>query len=309
MKVCVTGGAGFIGSHVVDLLCKQHDVFIIDNLSTGKKENVNKKAKFYKADLRNKEKIETIFKKEKPEAVFHLAAQINVRKSISDPIYDADVNVIGTINLLEACRNNEVKKIIYSSSGGAVYGEPKSMPLNENHPINPLSHYGASKYAVEKYIDVYRNVYGLKTVVLRYGNVYGPRQDPAGEAGVISIFIDKILKNEKLTVFGDGNQTRDFVYVEDVANANILALTNGDGVYNIGTGMRISVNQIIKSLEEILSIKADVLYSKPIPGEVRHTYLDISKAKRGLGFTPRYSFEKGLELTVEWQKNKVGKGI
>ena len=305
MKIIVTGGAGFIGSNLADeLILKNHDVVIIDNLSTGKIDNINKDAKFYKCDITNREELHSIFSSEKPDVVFHLAAQINVRNSISNPVHDANVNVLGSINLLECCREFN-SRIIYSSSGGAVYGEPKYLPVDENHSVSPLSPYGVSKYTVEKYIELYSYLYNIQYTILRYGNVYGPRQDPSGEAGVVAIFTDNILKNRQLTVFGDGEQTRDFIFVSDVVNANILALEkNVQDVFNIGTGIKTSVNDIIYSLEKILDKKAVINYTIPIQGEVRHIFLDINKAKKQLGFIPKFSLQKGLESTITWAKEK-----
>lgn len=306
MKVLVTGGAGFIGSTVVDkLILNEHEVSVVDNLSTGKRGNVNNAAKFYEVDLRNFDSLAAVFEKEKPEAVFHLAAQINVRSSIKDPAYDASVNVLGSLNLLECCRKYGVKKVIYSSSGGAVYGEPKELPVRESHPISPLSQYGASKYAVEKYLDVYGALYGFEFVILRYGNVYGPRQDPLGEAGVIAIFTNKMLSNEALLINDNGDQTRDFVYVEDVAEANILALEKGKNkeAYNIGTGKPSSVNDIVHGLEKAISSKAVCRNLNAIPGEVKHIYSDISKARSHLGFEPKTDLESGLAKTVQWAKS------
>jgi len=305
MKALVTGGAGFIGSNLADeLILRNHQVIVVDNLSTGKLSNVSKDAKFYKCDITNKEKLHEVFASEKPDVIFHLAAQINVRTSIADPVRDANVNVLGSINLLNCCREFN-SRIIYSSSGGAVYGEPRYLPADESHPISPLSPYGVSKYTVEKYIELYSSLYNLEYTILRYGNVYGPRQDPAGEAGVVAIFTDSMLNNKPLTVFGDGNQTRDFVFVSDVVNANLLALDkNVQDAFNIGTGTKTSVNDIVQSLEKILERKAEVRYSNPIKGEVRDIFLDISKARKHLGFNPKFSLDEGLKLTIRWAKER-----
>ena len=307
MKVLVTGGAGFIGSNLADeLVLRGHDVSIVDNLSTGKMENVNGQAKFHKADLRDADQLESVFESEKPEAVFHLAAQINVRSSIKDPIYDASVNVLGSINLLECCRKHGVKKVIYSSSGGAVYGEPKNLPVDETHRIRPMCQYGASKYAVEKYLEVYKSVYGLDSIVLRYGNVYGPRQDPAGEAGVIAIFIDRMISGQEIIINDDGDQTRDFVYVGDVVAANVLALEKDpeEREFNVGNGKPTSVNGIVRSLEKALSVNANPRHMPAISGEVRHIYSDTSRARKSLGFEPAVGLDEGLKRTVEWVKSR-----
>jgi UDP-glucose 4-epimerase len=310
MKVLVTGGAGFIGSNVVDALIeKGYDVCVVDNLSTGKEANVNKKARLHRCDICDVNALSAVFEKEKPEAVMHLAAQINVRSSLADPLFDARTNVLGAINLLECCKKHGVRKVVYSSSGGAVYGEPRGNPVDENHPVAPLSPYGASKYAVEKYLDFYGAVHGLDFVILRYGNVYGPRQDPAGEAGVIAIFTDRMLAGQRITINDDGDQTRDFVYVGDVAKANVLALekdTKGmkERAFNIGDGTPTSVNDIVRGLEAAVQTKVDVKHGPAIKGEVRHIYLNIDKAMKQLGFRPTVSFEEGLKLTVKWAKER-----
>ncbi|MBU0536065.1 MAG: NAD-dependent epimerase/dehydratase family protein, partial [Nanoarchaeota archaeon] len=247
MKVVVTGGAGFIGSHIVDILIsKGYDVVVVDNLSTGKKDNINPKARFYEVDITNSPFLVKVFEKEKPDFVIHEAAQINVRKSVSEPVFDAITNIIGTIELLELCREHKVKKIVYAGSGGACYGEPEQIPCNELHPVNPICHYGVSKHAAEHYFFLYKYLYRIDYVILRYSNVYGPRQDPKGEAGVISIFLDKIKNQEKPNIFGDGEQTRDYVYVSDVARENLLALESQSqtSIFNIGTGRETSVNQL-----------------------------------------------------------------
>ena len=307
MKVLVTGGAGFIGSNVVDALIeKGHDVAVVDNLSTGKADNVNKKARLHRCDICDTAGLDKVFEKEKPEAVHHFAAQINVRSSLNDPIFDARTNVLGSINLFECCRKHGVRRVVYSSSGGAVYGEPKYNPVDENHPVAPLSPYGASKYSVEKYLDFYGAVHGLDSVILRYGNVYGPRQDPAGEAGVVAIFTDRMLAGNGITINDDGNQTRDFVYVGDVARANLLALESksGERIFNIGVGKPISVNDIVHGLEAALSTKAKAAHGAAIKGEVRDIYLNIDRAKKHLGFEPKVQLNEGLKLTVEWAKKR-----
>ncbi|MEM4590210.1 MAG: NAD-dependent epimerase/dehydratase family protein [Candidatus Micrarchaeia archaeon] len=308
MKILVTGGAGFIGSNLVDaLIRKKHEVIVLDNLSTGKIENINKKAVFYNIDLRDILKLKSLFEKERPEIVYHLAAQINVRRSIKDPFYDESVNIAGSLNLLECCKDYGINRIIYSSSGGAVYGEPNKLPAPEEHEIKPLSHYGASKFAVESYLSVYNSIYGLDYITLRYANVYGPRQDFLGEAGVIAIFIKNALIGEPLTIFGDGNQTRDFVFVNDVVNANVLSLNYRGNfrIFNIGTGIPTSINQIAKEIEKTIGKKITIIRGEAIKGEVRDTYLDIGRAKRELGFLPLVSISEGIRLTFEWAKNAV----
>jgi len=237
MKILVTGGAGFIGSHLVDaLIKKEHKVIIIDNLSAGKIKNLNPKAIFYKDDLNNFVKIKEIFKKESPEIVYHLAAQINVRKSTDNPMFDAKENILNTLNLLDLCLTHNIKHFIFSSTGGAIYGDTEQIPTKEDLKENPLSPYGCAKLSVEKYLNFYNKIRDLKFTSLRYSNVYGPRQNPDGEAGVISIFFDKMFKGENPLIFG-GIQTRDFVYVGDVIRANLLALRDdSSNIYNVSTG-------------------------------------------------------------------------
>jgi UDP-glucose 4-epimerase len=299
--ILVTGGAGFIGSHIVDRLIENnYDVIILDNLTTGNKNNINPKAEFVNADIRDKDLDEKINFKD-VEVVIHQAAQINVRSSVENPIYDGDINVLGTINILEIIRKYNINKIVFASSGGAVYGEPNYLPVDENHSINPLSPYGLSKYVGEEYIKLYNRLYGIEYAILRYSNVYGERQDPKGEAGVISIFIDKMLKNENPIIFGDGNQTRDFVYVGDVAKANIMALNWKNEVVNIGTGKETSVNELFNIIKNEIGFKGNAIYDKPREGEVYRIYLDIKKAK-SLGWKPEVGLKEGIKRVVNWMK-------
>ncbi|MBI5253765.1 MAG: SDR family oxidoreductase [Euryarchaeota archaeon] len=303
MSILVTGGAGFIGSHIVDsLISEGHDVIVLDDLSEGKREHVNKSAKFYKSGL-NDAGLGKIFQKEKIEVVFHQAAQVSVRESLDNPIFDADVNIKGTINLLECCR--EVDKIIYASSGGAVYGEPKYLPVDEEHPTNPLSPYGVSKYIAEKYLQVYKELYGLNYAALRYGNVYGPRQDPYGEAGVVAIFANKMLRSERPMINGDGTQTRDFVYVSDIVRANLLAIERGKNIYNITAGKETSVNEIFAAIKKILNTNVEPEHAPPIKGEVRRIYLNIEKAERELGWKPEVELEEGIKNLLEYMRQKI----
>jgi len=305
-KVLVTGGLGFIGSHIVDLLIeKDYEVVIVDDISTGSKENLNKDAKFYKTDICDPD-LKGIFEKEKIEFVLHQVAQVNVRRSVSDPRFDAEVNILGSINLLECCREFDVKKIVYASSGGAVYGEPQYLPVDEEHPIRPLCPYGASKYSVENYLFIYWKNFNLDYATLRYSNVYGPRQDPFGEAGVVAIFTDKLLRNKSPVIFGDGNQTRDFVYVEDVVNANLIAMKKEtrSKEFNIGTGIETSVNDIYERLKKITNSNASAVHGDPVLGEVRRICLDIKLAQKELGWKPQINLDEGLRKTVEWFKKK-----
>jgi len=305
MKILVTGGAGFIGSNVVDALVKDgHEVTVLDNLSTGKEENINPEVKFYNVDLLDMESLELVFREFKPDVVNHHAAQIDVRKSVEDPAFDAETNIIGSLNLFELSINYGVRRIIFSSTGGALYGEPSNLPATEDTPIEPLSPYGVSKYCVENYLNYFKRLYGIERVILRYANVYGPRQDPLGEAGVVAIFTGKILKGEKPVIYGDGNQTRDYVFVEDVVQANILALSGKEGTYNIGTGKETSVNELIEVFSKVLGREIKPEYAPPRIGEVHRISLDGERARRELGFVPKYSLPEGILKTIEWYKNQ-----
>jgi UDP-glucose 4-epimerase len=305
MKILVTGGAGFIGSNVSDALVKDgHVVTVLDNLSTGKEENINPEVKFYNVDLLDLESLELVFREFKPDVVNHHAAQIDVRKSVEDPAFDAETNIIGSINLFELSINYGVRRIIFSSTGGALYGEPEKLPADEYTPIEPISPYGVAKYCVENYLNYFKRLYGVERVILRYANVYGPRQDPLGEAGVVAIFTGKILKGEKPVILGDGTQTRDYIYVEDVVKANVLALEGKEGTYNIGTGKETSVNELIEIFSKVLGHEIKPEYAPPRKGEVHRISLDGEKAKRELGFVPKYSLEEGIKKTIEWYKGK-----
>ncbi|MBN1376936.1 SDR family oxidoreductase [Candidatus Woesearchaeota archaeon] len=305
MKCLVTGGAGFIGSNIVDnLIEKNHKVIIIDNLTTGTKENINEKAVFYEMDIRDK-KVEDVFKKEKPEIVFHTAAQIDVRKSVEDPIWDSEINISGSLNILENCKKYNVKKFIFSSTGGAIYGDTENIPTTEKEEAKPISPYGICKLSVEKYLHYYGKIFGLDYVSLRYSNVYGPRQNSKGEAGVVAIFIDKILNNEQPLINGDGKQTRDYVFVKDVVNANMLAFEkNITGIYNIGTANETTVNEIFRLINKNLGNKAEKKHAPAKKGEQQRSCLDYGKAEKALGWKPEYNIEKGIKETVDWFKNK-----
>jgi UDP-glucose 4-epimerase len=305
-KILVTGGAGFIGSHVVELfLARGFEVVILDDLSTGRASNINPQAKFYQMDIRNPD-IRKIFETEKPDYISHHAAQMDVRRSVAQPLFDADVNILGSINLIECAKEFGVKHFVYISTGGAVYGEPERVPCEETDPINPICQYGASKHTVEHYLFMYHVNYGLKYTVLRYPNVYGPRQDPHGEAGVVAIFTGKMLAGEPVTVNGDGKQTRDFVYVGDCAYANYLAVTvdHEPGIYNIGWGRPTSVNEIFHTLAKVTGFPHPVKFGPAKLGETRHIYLNAAKAGRELGWSPMLNLEEGLEKTVAYFKEK-----
>lgn len=308
MKILITGGAGFIGSNVVDgYISLGHEVAIIDNFLTGKRENVNISAKLYEGDLRDKDFVNFVLGDFGPDIVNHHGAHIDVRKAVEMPLLDAEINVLGSINLFNASVKNRVKRIIFASTGGALYGEPKTLPAKEDIPVNPLSPYGVSKYCAENYLNYFKKLYGIERVILRYANVYGPRQDPLGEAGVVAIFTGRILNNEKPIIYGDGNQTRDYIYVEDVVKANILALDGKEGTYNIGTSIETSVNDLLKMFSKIINKEIQPLYLPPRIGEVQRISLDVSKAKEELGFMPEFSLEDGINKTIEWYKiNKRG---
>ncbi|MDO8886545.1 NAD-dependent epimerase/dehydratase family protein [Candidatus Oleimmundimicrobium sp.] len=301
MKILVTGGAGFIGSHIVDTLIGEgHEVVVVDNLSTGFKENVNSKAKFYEMNIVDRA-LSKIFDEEKPDIVNHHAAQIDVRKSVSDPIFDAEQNIIGSLNVIENSVKYGVKKLIYASTGGALYGEIENPPADENHPISPISNYAVSKCAVEFYLLVHAKLHGLNYTTLRYANVYGPRQNSLGEAGVVAIFARQLLMNEQPTIFGDGSKTRDYVSVFDVVEANKLSLTKGyNGIYNIGTGVETSDKEVFDIVAQVVGVKAEPKYAPVRPGEVNHSSLDSAKVGRELGWKPKISLKDGVANTVAY---------
>ena len=303
IKCIVTGGAGFIGSHLVDKLLEQgYKVAIIDNLSTGRKENINPKADFYNINIQDS-KISDIFNKVKPDIIFHYAAQINIRKSVNDPIESAKTNILGSLNILENCRNFGVKKIIFASSGGAVYGEAKIIPTPENYPAEPVSPYGIEKLIFEHYLGFYKKEYGLDYLILRFANVYGPRQNSRGEAGVIAIFCDKMINGEESLINGDGKQTRDFVFVEDVIIANVFGVQkNKNGIFNIGTGVETNINDIFRKLKGLFNVEIKEIHAPEKQGEQKRSCLDSKKAKVGLGWQPKYNLNKGLKKTQEWFK-------
>jgi UDP-glucose 4-epimerase len=295
MKVIVTGGAGFIGSHIVDMLVeKNYEVCIIDDMSHGKQENVNNKAMLYKMDIRNS-KIIDVFRKEKPDYVIHEAAQICVNNSIINPIEDAEINIIGTINVLEGCKTAGVKKIIYPASA-AIFGNPKYLPIDENHPLDMISPYGVSKHTVEHYLRVYKYLYGIDYVCLRYSNVYGPRQDSSGEGGVVSIFCDKLRKRETPIIYGDGEQIRDFVYVRDVARANIMALESGkSGIYNVCTNTKTTVNKLLMCMEKNLNVNIQPMYAEERVGDIKNSYMSYDKIHKEFGWKPQYKLIDGIK--------------
>lgn len=301
MRILVTGGAGFIGSNIVDaLLANGHEVAILDDLSTGKKENLNPRAKFYQADLRDNDAVTRLFDDFKPEMISHQAAKADVRDSMAHPQLYAEVNIVGSINLLENARRVGTKKVIYAGSGGTAYGEPKYVPIREDHTVNPLDPYGASKHMVEHYLYLYKHNYDLNYTVLRYPNVYGPRQNPFGEAGVIAIFTYKMLNGETPTIYGDGTKERDFCFVGDVARASVLSLDRGDNeLYNIGAGVGININTIYEKLQRATGFDKPVNYAPDRAGEVSKIYLDATKAGKELGWEASVGLDEGLQLTVD----------
>jgi UDP-glucose 4-epimerase len=300
----VTGGAGFIGSNVVDgLLARGDEVTVVDDLSTGRRENLDQAlangAELVEADIRDAEAVRDIFTGARPEVVFHLAAQIDVRRSAEDPAFDARVNVEGTINVLQAARAAEARRLVNTSTGGAIYGEAQQIPAPESHPNAPEAPYGQSKYAAEGYCDLFRRLFGLSTVSLRYGNVYGPRQDPLGEAGVVAIFCGKLRAGERPVVFGDGLQTRDYVHVHDVVAANLAAAdSDASDPINIGTGVEASVLDLVEVLANHAHADFTPIHEPERPGEVRHIALDASRAREQLGWEPKVALAEGLEQTL-----------
>jgi UDP-glucose 4-epimerase len=301
MKILVTGGAGFIASHVAEeFLRAGHEVVILDNLSTGSKDNIPAGARLIEKDIRDPD-IGQIFLQEKFDAVDHHAAQINVRASVEGPQFDASVNIIGTLNLLQGCKKAGVKKFIFSSTGGAIYGEQDYFPADEKHPARPVSPYGIGKLAVEKYLFFYRVDSGLSYVALRYGNVYGPRQNPHGEAGVVAIFLNRMLDRKQPVINGDGRQTRDYVFVRDVARANLLALTYPQcGTFNIGTGIETDVARIFTLLSAAVKSSAPEVHGPPAAGEQKRSVLDAALARSVLGWKPSVALEEGMKQTAEW---------
>lgn len=306
MRILVTGGAGFIGSHVVDLLIEAgHHVAVVDNLTTGRRANLNPAATFYEADIRSPE-LREVFAQERPEVVSHHAAQMDVRRSMAEPLFDADNNILGSLNVLECARAHDTRKIIYISSGGAVYGEPEYLPCDEAHPVKPLCPYGASKYIVEKYCYLYRENYGLDYTVLRYPNVYGPRQNPEGEAGVVAIFAARMLADETPIINGTGEQARDFVYVLDCARANLLALEQGDGaIYNLASGVGTTIGEIWTHLRDITGYGRDPVYGPAKAGETFRIYLDATRARDALGWQPTVALAEGLKQTADSLQQRV----
>jgi UDP-glucose 4-epimerase len=305
MRAIVTGGAGFIGSNLVDALLERGDhVAVVDDLSTGRDSNLDdalaRGAKLHRADIRDAGEMQRVFAQERPQQVFHLAAQIDVRRSVADPWVDAAINIGGTIAVLEAARAAEVERFVYSSTGGALYGETDVVPSPEDTPVRPLAPYGQSKYAGEGYCELYRRLHGMPTVTLRYANVYGPRQDPLGEGGVVAIFAGRLEAGEPPTVFGDGTQTRDFVHVEDVVAANLAAAESDvSGAFNVGTGVETSVLDLVELFRSLAhGASFDPQFAPPRTGELERSCLDVARARTELGWQPRVQLRPGVERTM-----------
>ena len=308
MRILVTGGAGFIGSHVVDAyVAAGHEVAVLDNFSTGNEANLNPAAEVHRADLRDQAAVEKAVASFRPEIVNHHAAQSEVPKSVADPGFDAQVNIVGGLNLLKASLDHQVKKVIFISTGGALYGEPDVVPADEDHPVRPLSPYGTSKFSFEQYLGTFKRTFGLEFTVLRYANIYGPRQDFYAEEGrVVAIFASRMLTGKSVTIDGDGEQSRDMLHVGDAATANLAALERGDGeIFHISTGVPVSVNDLFRKLALLTDYKLTPNTGPKRKGDVYRIALDNSRARRGLGWEPRVSLEEGLSLTVDYFREQV----
>ena len=310
MKILVTGGAGFIGSHVVDAyISAGHEVAVLDNLSTGRDENVNPDAQLHRVDVRDLDRVQTAIGSFKPDVVNHHAAQSEVPKSVADPGYDALVNVVGGLNVLRACVDGGVRKVIFSSTGGALYGEPDVVPAAEDHPIRPLSPYGTSKFAFEQYLATFERTFGLTFTTLRYANVYGSRQDFFAEEGrVVAIFASRMLEDKPVTIDGDGNQSRDMIHVADVATANLAALERGDGgTFHVSTAIPVTVNDLFRKLAILTEYRQEPRFGPPRKGDVYRIALDNAAAAEGLGWRPAIQLEEGLALTVDYFRQAIGR--
>lgn len=302
MNILVTGGAGFIGSHIVEALLSRGDtVTVFDDLSYGKKQYVPNTARFIKGSVTNAKQVAKVFESGKIQAIVHLAAQKNARHSVDDPIFDAQQNILGSITMLEAARKNKVKRFVFASTGGVMYGEAKKIPTPETEPVNPMSPYAIAKRSVEYYLQYYSEVHSISTIALRFANVFGPRQDPKGEAGVVAIFLSQLLAGKTPQIFGKGTQTRDYIYVADAVKAALAGIDSTvQGHYNIGAGIQISVNELYKKICTISQIKKTPRYVSPISGEQQTSALDSAKARKQLGWKPKTSIDEGIASTYSW---------
>ena len=308
MRILVTGGAGFIGSHTVDALVATaaHQIAVIDDLSAGKRDQLNPGARFHQADIRDAGAVGRIVAIEQPEVIIHLAAQMDVRRSVADPAFDAQVNLVGFLKLMEAARQYGLRRVVFSSTGGAIYGEQDTFPADESHPCRPVSPYGVAKFSTESYLFFYKAQYGIDYAAMRYANVYGPRQDPHGEAGVVAIFCGRLLEDKPVTIFGKGEQTRDYVYVGDVVRANVAAVAaTATGPINIGTGIETSVNQLYAALAAVAESDLPPTYAPARPGEQSRSVIAAARAGRALGWSPQVTLEAGLRRTYHFFKARV----
>lgn len=311
MKILVTGGAGFIGSHVVDKYIEEgHEIIVVDDLSSGVEENINSQARFFKVDIRDKKALEDIFDSCRPDIVNHHAAQKSVPYSLENPIIDAEINIIGLLNILDLCKKYDVKKVIYISSGGSLYGDTDNIPTKEDNPVNMISPYAVAKFSGEKYLSFYNKIYGLNYTVLRYSNVYGPRQLTDGECGVLPIFMNNILEGKDSKLFTYNNMekgvTRDYVYVKDVAEANLLSLDKGDNeIFNIGSSEEIYIADLFDKLQEVIGSNLKLIREKERLGDVKRSLLDCSLAEKVLGWKAKTKLEEGIKETYLWKKTQI----
>jgi len=308
MRILVTGGAGFIGSHTVDALVAigSHEVSVVDNLSAGKRDQINPGTRFHQADIRDAAEVGRIIGEARPEVIVHFAAQMDVRRSVADPAFDAQVNLVGFLNLMEAARQHGLRRVVFSSTGGAIYGEQDTFPADESHPCRPVSPYGVAKFSTESYLFFYKAQYGIDYAAMRYANVYGPRQDPHGEAGVVAIFCGRLLEDKPVTIFGDGKQTRDYVYVGDVVRANVAAVTaSATGPINVGTGIETDVNQLYRALAAAAGSDRPPTYAPARLGEQSRSVIAAMRARRELGWSPQVTIEEGLRRTYDFFKERV----
>jgi UDP-glucose 4-epimerase len=308
MRILVTGGAGFIGSHTVDALVAtgSHEVSVVDNLSAGKRDQINPGTRFHQADIRDAAEVGRIISEERPEVIVHFAAQMDVRRSVADPAFDAQVNLVGFLYLMEAARQHGLRRVVFSSTGGAIYGEQDTFPADESHPCRPVSPYGVAKFSTESYLFFYKAQYGIDYAAMRYANVYGPRQDPHGEAGVVAIFCGRLLEDKPVTIFGDGKQTRDYVYVGDVVRANVAAVTaSATGPINVGTGIETDVNQLYRALAAAAGSDRPPTYAPARLGEQSRSVIAAMRARRELGWSPQVTIEEGLRRTYDFFKERV----